>query len=276
VEEIALAKRELIEGLNGRESVAVLNADDALVAGFAGYAPGKVLTYGIASAADFRAESIEERGALGSTFVLVHDGQRVRLELALAGRHVISNALAALAAASVWGVGAADSQEVLRSLGAPAMRGELLRLRNGAALINDSYNSSPAALQAMTLVLAATPEYRRRILVAGEMRELGKTSAELHREAGRFAGKTGKIDWVIGVAGDGAEIVEGAVAAGLPKSQTRFFASSDEAGKFLGDFLVTGDLALVKGSRGVKMERVVDALVTKHGVGTAVAEKVEH
>src|SRR6202790_4675753 len=101
VDEIALAKRELIEGLNGRESVAVLNADDPLVAGFAPHAPGRVLTYGIANAADFRAEAIEGRGALGSTFVLVHRGQQVRLELALAGRHVISNALAALAAASV-------------------------------------------------------------------------------------------------------------------------------------------------------------------------------
>src|SRR5882724_11940609 len=162
VEEIALAKRELIEGLNGRESVAVLNADDPLVAGFASHAPGRVLTYGIVNTADFRAEAIEDRGARGSTFVLVRGGERVRLELALAGRHVIANALAALAAASVWGIGAAESQSVLRSLHAPAMRGELLRFTNGAALINDSYNSSPAALQAMISVLAATPDYSRR------------------------------------------------------------------------------------------------------------------
>ncbi len=112
LEEIALAKRELIEGLNGRESVAVLNADDPLVAGFAAHAPGRVLTYGIANAADFRAEAIEDRGALGSEFVLSHGGKRVRLELALAGRHVISNALAALAAASVWGIGALEAQDV--------------------------------------------------------------------------------------------------------------------------------------------------------------------
>ncbi len=233
VEEIALAKRELIEGLNGRESVAVLNADDSLVAGFASHAPGRVLTYGIANAADFRAEAIEDRGALGSAFVLVHGGKRVRLELALAGRHVISNALAAVAAANVWGIEAIEAQDVLRSLRAPAMRGELLRFANGAALINDSYNSSPAALHAMISVLAATPDYRRRILAAGEMRELGQTSRQLHRDAGSFAAKSGKIDWIIGVAGDGAQIVEGAVAAGLPRTQTKFFASSEEAAKFL-------------------------------------------
>jgi UDP-N-acetylmuramoyl-tripeptide--D-alanyl-D-alanine ligase len=276
VEEIALAKRELIEGLNGRESVAVLNADDPLVTAFALHAPGRILTYGIANAADFRAEEIENRGALGSTFVVVQGGRRVRLELALAGRHVISNALAALAAASVWGIGAAEAQEVLRNLHAPAMRGELLRFSNGAALINDSYNSSPAALQAMISVLAATPDYRRRILASGEMRELGQNSPQLHREAGAFAAKTGQIDWVIGVAGDAAQIVEGAIAAGLPKSQTKFFPSSDEAAKFLTEFVVPGDLLLVKGSRGVRMERVVEELVARHAPGTSLAEKVRH
>src|ERR1700676_505813 len=96
VEEIALAKRELIEGLNGRDSVAVLNADDPLVAAFSSHAQGHVLTYGIDNAADFRARDIEDRGALGSTFTLLAGNQRTRLELALPGRHVISNALAAL------------------------------------------------------------------------------------------------------------------------------------------------------------------------------------
>src|SRR5579864_1903119 len=96
VEEIALAKRELIEGLNGKDSVAVLNADDPLVAAFAPFAPGRVLTYGIEKPADYRAETIEDRGALGSSFVLAANEQRVRLDLALPGRHVIANALAAL------------------------------------------------------------------------------------------------------------------------------------------------------------------------------------
>ena len=143
VDEIALAKRELIEGLNGAESVAVLNADDPRVAAFAAYAPGKVLTYGIDTPADFRAETIEDRGASGSAFDLVTRNEHVRLEVALAGRHVISNTLAALAAASVWGIGSAEAHGVLSSLKAPFMRGELMQLSNGAALINDSYNSSP-------------------------------------------------------------------------------------------------------------------------------------
>jgi len=194
----------------------------------------------------------------------------------LAGRHVISNALAALAAASVWGIGVTEAQSVLRSLRAPGMRGELLRLSNGAALINDSYNSSPAALHAMITVLAATPKYRRRILAAGEMRELGRTSPELHREAGSFAARTGKVDWVIGVEGDAAQLVEGAIAGGVPRSQTKFFSSSEEAAKFLTGFVAAEDLLLVKGSRGVKMERIVDTLLAAHASEAVGAEKVRH
>src|SRR5437879_13618102 len=94
--------------------------------------------------------------------------------------------------------------------------------------MKDRHNSSPSALQAMTELLAATPNFRRRILAAGEMRELGTASPELHREAGQFAAKTGKIDWIIGVAGDAAQIVEGAVADGLPRERAKFFAKPQE------------------------------------------------
>ena len=277
VDEIALAKRELIEGLNGRESTAVLNADDPRVAAFGAFAPGRVVTYGIDRPAFFMAQEIEDRGAFGSAFDYVSPEGRVRLELTVPGHHAISNALAALAAASVWNIGAAEAQSMFRTLRAPAMRGELLRFSNGAALINDSYNSSPAALQAMTELLAATPNYRRRILIAGEMRELGTSSPELHREAGQFAAKIGKIDCIIGVAGDAAEIVEGAVASGFPRAQTKFFASPEEAAEYLKNFLISGDLLLVKGSRGVKMERIVEALIARHAAaGELSSEEVRH
>jgi len=277
VDEIALAKRELIEGLNGRESTAVLNADDPRVAAFGAFAPGRVLTYGIEKQAFFMAQEIEDRGALGSAFDYVSPEGRVRLELNVPGGHAIANALAALAAASVWGIGAAEAQSVFLSLRAPAMRGELLRFSNGAALINDSYNSSPAALHAMTELLAATPNFRRRILAAGEMRELGTAAPELHREAGQFAAMTGKVDWVIGVAGHAAEIVEGAVAAGLPRERAKFFATPLEAAEFLAGLIGDGDLLLVKGSRGVKMEQIVETLIARHAApGEIKGQEVRH
>src|SRR6267378_2827597 len=109
VDEIALAKRELVEGLNGHESTAVLNADDPRVAAFGAFAPGRVLTYGIEKPAFFMAQEIEDRGALGSAFDYVNPEGRVRLELNVPGRHAIANALAALAAASVWDIGAAEA-----------------------------------------------------------------------------------------------------------------------------------------------------------------------
>jgi len=261
VDEIALAKRELVEGLNGANSVAVLNADDSRIAAMAKAAPGRVIFYGAEKPADYNAEEIEDRGALGSAFTLVHRGKRARMEMSLPGRHVVSNALAAIAAASVWNVGIVDAQKVLPSLRPPAMRGELIRFTNGFALINDSYNSSPAALQAMIGLLAATPGFSRRILAAGEMRELGPSSAALHREGGVFAAKTGKVDYVIGVQGDAAQIVEGAVTAGVPRERSRFFATPVEAAKYLVGFVKPGDLLLVKGSRSVKMERIVEALL---------------
>ena len=109
------------------------------------------------------------------------------------------------------------------------------------------------------------------------MRELGSASAELHREAGVFAAKTGRVDWIIGVEGDAAQIIEGAVTAGFPRAQTKFFASSEEAAKFLEEFIASGDVLLVKGSRGVKMERIVEALLTRYAApGQVPAEEVRH
>jgi UDP-N-acetylmuramoyl-tripeptide--D-alanyl-D-alanine ligase len=143
------------------------------------------------------------------------------------------------------------------------MRGEVLRFDDGFALINDCYNSSPVALAAMIDLLVSTPGYRRRILAAGAMLELGTTSPMLHREAGRLAAGTGKIDWIVGVQGDAAEIVLGAIAVGHPETRTRFFPTSEEAAKFVRELVQPGDLLLVKGSRGVKMERVVEALLAQ-------------
>ena len=260
VDEIALAKRELIEGLAGPESVAVLNADDPRVARFGDVAPGRVVTFGLDAGADFRAENIADRGMDGSEFDFAGPGDRVRLTLPLAGRHNLSNALAALAAASVWGVGASEAKEVFPSLQATGMRGRVLRYDAGFTVINDCYNSNPVALAAMVDLLAHTTAAGRRILAAGEMLELGPTSEELHREAGRAAASTGNVDWIIGVQGAAESIIRGAVEAGHPTKRTEFFASSGEAAEFFVTLMQPGDLLLVKGSRGVKMERIVEAL----------------
>jgi UDP-N-acetylmuramoyl-tripeptide--D-alanyl-D-alanine ligase len=265
VDEIALAKRELIEGLAGPESVAVLNADDPRVARFRDVARGRVLTFGLGAEAQFRARAIEDRGAEGSTFELESPVGGGRFALPLPGRHNVENALAALAAASVWGIGAAEAAEVLPRLAAGEMRGRLLRFAAGFAVINDSYNSNPVALRAMMELLARTPGYRRRILAVGEMLELGPESPRLHREAGEAVASQG-LDSVVTVRGDAAEIAKGAVEAGLPRERARFFASSEEAAGFVAGTIEPGDLLLVKGSRGVRMEKIVEALRARYAL----------
>lgn len=263
VDEIALAKRELIEGLPAQGGVAVLNADDPRVARFAEVFAGRVVTFGFTPEAQFRARAIENRGAEGSAFTLVTPQGESRLELSLIGRHNVLNALAALAAAAEFGITAEDARPVLRTLKPAALRGEVIRFEPGFTVINDSYNSNPVALAAAADLLAATPGYRRRILAAGEMLELGPSAAELHREAGRRIA-AGKIDWIVGVQGLAAEILRGAVEAGFSEARTQFFETAEEAAQFLAGFVSRGDLLLVKGSRGVRMERIVEVLAQRH------------
>ena len=293
VDEIALAKRELIEGLapgpaarpdesvlktSARPltisteisncSVAVLNADDPRVASFAGVAPGRVLTFGFGETAQFRAMNVEDRGAHGSAFDFHSPGETASLALPLPGRHNIGNALAALAAASVWGIGAEVAARVFPQMDPGAMRGRIVRFANGFALINDSYNSNPVALRAMMELLAHTTGYHRRIVATGEMLELGRQSASLHREIGALAAVL-NLDWVLGVQGNAAEIVYGAIAAGMSPGRVRFFDDAAKAAEFLAEMIEPGDLLLVKGSRGVKMERVVETLSARYALASA-------
>jgi UDP-N-acetylmuramoyl-tripeptide--D-alanyl-D-alanine ligase len=273
VDEIALAERELIENLPGRDTVSVLNADDERVMKMASVAPGRVVTFGVGVSAEFRAEEIEDRGAEGSAFTFVAPEGSARLTLSLVGRHNVTNALGALAAASVWGIGAREAAEVLPRMKPAAMRGEVLHFAEGFTVINDCYNSSPTAMASVIDLLANTHGYQRKILASGEMLELGGTSAELHAESGRYAAEK-KIDWIVGVQGASADLVRAAVSDGADSAQSKFFATSAEAAEFISRLAKPGDLILVKGSRGVRMERIVEALRAKFALRDAAAADV--
>jgi UDP-N-acetylmuramoyl-tripeptide--D-alanyl-D-alanine ligase len=143
-------------------------------------------------------------------------------------------------------------------------RGEVVRFEDGFTVINDSYNSSPTALDALAELLAATPGYRRRILAAGEMLELGASAPELHRECGRHAAALKEIDWIFGVQGNAAELVRAAIEAGHPTERARFFENSGDAAGFISGFIERGDLLLLKGSRGVRMEKILEAIEAGH------------
>ena len=273
VDDIALAKRELIEGLGGDNPVAVLNADDERVSRFSEGFHGSVHHFGLSERAEFRAENIDDRGLNGSAFDFESPDELGRLTLPLAGQHNILNALAALAAASEWGVGLTEAKKIFPQLQPASMRGEILRFADGFTVINDCYNSNPVALARMVDLLCATPGYRRRILVAGEWREIGPESARLHAEGGRYAAGKRAIDWIFGVEGYAADFVSGAIAAGHPADRAEFFPSSEIAAKFLVSFVSPGDLILVKGSRGVHMEAIAKALQERFALVSDSAEE---
>lgn len=260
IENVARAKAEIVEGMKP-SGTAVVNADDELVAAMSGLSRGRTITYGIENEADVRAENVEYKGFGSTTFVLSVGGERADVSFPLNGKHSISNALAAAAVGVSMGMTVRAIAEGLGTVAAPPQRGEVLRFKDGFTVINDSYNSNPAALMSMveTLVWGAT-EARRKIIVAGEMLELGSGTRDLHREAGELIARSG-VDSLIGVRGLAFEMVAGAKAAGL--ADARFAADSDAAATMIAEAVTAGDVILVKGSRGVRTEKVVERLMEK-------------
>ena len=260
VEAIAAGKAQLVEGLKPG-GTAVLNADDERVAAMrAKHTTGPTVTYGIEREADVRAFGVESIGVGRSRFRLRAAGGEAEVTLPLHGRHNVLNALAAAAAATVFGVGAAEIAAALATAAPSQMRGEVLRLAGGVTVVDDSYNSNPRSLVSMAEAAAQGGEgVRRKVVIAGEMLELGAESAAIHREAGRELAGLG-LDVLWGVRGHGRELVEGAREGGMGEGATRYFESSEEAAEAVKGFVRPGDLVLVKGSRGVHTEKVVEAL----------------
>lgn len=248
---IARAKYELIESLPAT-GTAVLNADDEYVSQFGRDFRGKVIKYGLGPTAAVRAERVESRGEQGSAFDIVVGDQRKRAMLPLVGSHNVLNALAAVAVAVDRGFTLSEAVAALNSLSPADKRGQVVRLGN-ITVINDCYNSNPKALAAMVDALATMPA-QRRIVVAGEMLELGPAGAEMHRECGRhIAAKN--IDLLIGVRGLAEQIVEGATAAG---TKAEFVPTAEAAGEWLAKNTRDGDVVLLKASRGVKLEKALE------------------
>src|ERR1700722_5340857 len=252
IEGVALAKRELIEALDARHGIAVLNADDPRVLRFREIHRGPVISFGLAAGADVRAEEI----------VYEPDGTRFRVDgvdfhTTLAGRHAVLNLLAALAVARAFEIPPRRLRDAVRSFTIGTMRGERLE-RRGIIVWNDCYNSNPEAVRAMLEVLRVTSA-RRHIAVLGEMLELGAAAESLHRQTGRCA--AAGLDMLIGVRGAARWIVEEAVRAGLPPEAVHFFEDPSEAGEFLRQLACPGDAILFKGSRGVEIERAMEKLL---------------
>ncbi len=267
VDAIAEAKAEILEGLRPG-GAAVLNGDDPRVRAIGERFRGRVVWFGRDRRFEVSADPSDpvRSKAPGTTFALRIAGRAVDVALPLLGSHFVENFLAAAAAAHVLGVGAEAMAEAATALRPARHRGEVVRLGEAVTLVDDCYNSSPHAVEAAVAALALVPG-RRRLAVLGDMLELGESGPALHRELGRALG--GRLDAVVGIGPLAREIVEGAREAGLPAAALHHFATSAEAVAALQDLVRPGDAVLVKGSRGVRLEAVVDALAARFGEGEA-------
>jgi UDP-N-acetylmuramoyl-tripeptide--D-alanyl-D-alanine ligase len=256
---IAEAKAEILE-LARPTDVLVANADDARVMAHARTFTGRTITFGISNAADVRATNVQQRGLDGIAATVTTPQGKAHMSTPLLGMGNLANVLAAAAVASEMGVPLDLVAERARSIRPASHRGELLRLPGGITLIDDSYNSSPSALKQSLATVAAATGSARKVAILGEMLELGDHAVRLHRECGRAAAQAG-LDVLITVGGDAARaLAEAARDAGLAEAGVAHVATSAEAADVALARVRPGDLVLVKGSRGIRTDLVVDRL----------------
>jgi UDP-N-acetylmuramoyl-tripeptide--D-alanyl-D-alanine ligase len=249
VDGIAAAKRELVEALPP-DGVAVLNADDPRVRGFASVHPGKSVTYGLGPGAEIQAHDVSY-SADGVSFRVSDTVFRSRLT----GRHGILNLLAGIAVAGLYGIPVEALATAAATIEPGHMRGQRIQ-HNGIQHINDCYNSNPDAARAMIDLLSDTPAVRR-IAVLGEMLELGRWSEPLHRELGGYVAASG-IDVLVGIRGAARHAVEAAMQAGFPAGAAYFFEQPEQAGECVKSLAQPGDVILWKGSRGTRVELALE------------------
>jgi len=263
VDAIADAKGEILEGA-ARETLLVANADDERIAKRIGAFAGRTVTFGIDRPADVRATAIVDRGIDGTSAQVATPRGAMELTTPLVGRGSLANVLAATAVAVELGVPLTSIARKAAELRPAAHRGEVVRLSGGIVVIDDSYNANPTATRRALEVLAGT-KGNRRIAILGEMLELGAHAESLHAEVGRAAAAA-RIDVLVAVGGaPAAALASAAMEAGMPAAAVRYVATSDAAAAAVTEFVESGDVVLVKGSRGIRTDRVVERLRAERG-----------
>ncbi|UYM05357.1 UDP-N-acetylmuramoyl-tripeptide--D-alanyl-D-alanine ligase [Solicola gregarius] len=260
-EGIARAKGELVEALPADGS-AVLNADDPFVRAMSGRTPARAVLFGESERADVRLLDPTVNSEGEPTFALEYDGERADVHLRMLGMHQAVNAAAAATAALALDVSFSDVVDALNAATvSSAARLERHELANGVALINDAYNANPDSMRAALATLRTLADSRegRSIAVLGEMRELGTTAAEEHRQLGAYAAESGLDELVL--VGDGAA----PIAEGWTGAPVRRAADADAAVRIVEDLVGPGDVVLVKASLTIGLQRVARELVSRAG-----------
>jgi UDP-N-acetylmuramoyl-tripeptide--D-alanyl-D-alanine ligase len=255
-EAIADAKAEILEDADP-DDVLICNADDPLIMARVDSFAGRRITFGLAADSDVRGESVTDLGLDGMRLSIRTPQGTITTQTPLLGRGNVSNLLAAVAVAAHFGVSPDEIAARARRLQPAAHRGVVLRLPKGVTVVDDSYNSSPTALRRALEVIALETRAARKAAVLGEMLELGEHTLELHRACGEAAAAAG-LDRLIVIGGDAAQaLAEAAVQAGMPADAVTWTASSGAGADVILPWLTSGDLVLIKGSRGIGTDAVV-------------------
>jgi murE/murF fusion protein len=256
VEGVMNAKGELLDGILPG-GTAILNSDDERVMILAEKTRANVLLYGHSDKAMIRAGSVSLNGT-STSFVLSVPGESVTVKLPVTGFFMVQNALAAASAGYLFGMDARDIKEGLENFSPVNGRMNIFSMQNGITLIDDSYNANPASMEAAIKTLAAIRGNNRGILAAGDMLELGTHSEAMHHKIGGICAETG-IALLYATGNFSGNVAQGAVEKGM-KTSAVFTGSHEEIVKDLKKRLKPGDWVLIKGSRGMKMEKIVSEL----------------
>jgi UDP-N-acetylmuramoyl-tripeptide--D-alanyl-D-alanine ligase len=259
--DIARAKKEILDGMNA-EGKAVLNGDDEWVMTIAEDWGGEKILFGLSDTCDVYAKNIQINGFKGMSFDLFYGKGRERVTLPFFYETALYNYLAAVGLGYTFDLPLGHILEKTQSLELYTMRGRVIHLGQDMVLIDDSYNSNPVALEYILKNVAELP-CRRKVAVLGDMLELGKKSETFHRQAGRQVVKFG-YDILVTVGTLSQHIAEAALDSGMDEDCVYSFPDAQGAAEGLWPLLTEGDLILVKGSRGIKMETIVSSL-TKRG-----------
>jgi UDP-N-acetylmuramoyl-tripeptide--D-alanyl-D-alanine ligase len=256
---IADAKGEILDQARPGDLL-IANADDERIAARIRDFAGRTVTFGLSAAAQVRGSDVEHLGLDGMAATVTTPRGEMRMRTPLLGTGNLLNLLAAAAVAIELGVPLPAIADRAASMAPAPHRGELLRLPGGITLIDDSYNSSPAALKRSLETVHAATGSARKIAVLGEMLELGAHAERLHQECGRAAADAG-LSLLIAVGGDGAQwLADSARRAGMAESAVLYVPTSHDASEIALRKVRPGDLILVKGSRGIRTDLVVDRL----------------
>jgi UDP-N-acetylmuramoyl-tripeptide--D-alanyl-D-alanine ligase len=257
-EQIVEASAEPVDALDDA-GVAVLNADDAVVAGYAGRSRGRVVTFGTGERSDVRAESVTlDRGGRAS-FELVRSRERVPVTLAVPGEHMVSNALAAAATAAELGVPIADAADALGTAAISRWRMETFLTSDGVHVVNDAYNANPESMSAALKSARVMAGDGKLIAVLGTMAELGPISDVEHERVGELAARI-RVDRVIAVGADARIIATSAAREGVEPENVAWYEDPAEALADVRRHARPGDLVLFKGSRVAGLERLAEAM----------------